>query len=125
MTVSPEIEAQIQRAHFVDHWPVGTIATQLGVHHDVVRRVLGIEARNAEAKRRAKTSPKPQVTDPFLPFINDTLTRHPTLAATRLYDMLKERGYEGSPRRLREVIRKVRPPKPKETFAHLDFIAGE
>lgn len=39
--------------------------------------------------------------------------------------MLKERGYEGSPRRLREVIRKVRPPKPKETFAHLDFIAGE
>ena len=80
-----------------------------------------LEARNAEAKKRAKTSPKPQVTDPFLPFINDTLTRHPTLASTRLYDMLKERGYEGSPRRLREVIRKLRPPKPKETFAHLDF----
>ncbi len=125
MTVSPEIVAQIQRAHFVDHWPVGTIATQFGVHHDVVRRVLGIDVRNAEAKKRAKASPKPQVTDAFLPFIQDTLTRYPTLASTRLYDMLKERGYEGSPRRLREVIRKVRPPKPKETFAHLDFIAGE
>jgi hypothetical protein len=61
MTVSPEIEAQIQRAHFVDHWPVGTIATQLGVHHDVVRRVLGIEARNTEAKRRAKCGSRPIV----------------------------------------------------------------
>jgi hypothetical protein len=37
MTISKEIEAKILRYHFVDQWRVGTIATQLGIHHSVVR----------------------------------------------------------------------------------------
>jgi transposase len=123
MTVSPEIEAKIKRAHFVDHWPIGTIATQLGVHRDVVRRVLGIDARNAAA--RARPPSRPSDVDPFIAFIRATLAEHPTLVSTRLFDMIKDRGYTGSPRRLREVVRAHRPPKPRETFAHLDFIAGE
>ena len=39
------------------------------------RRVRGIDVRNAEAKRKAKASPTPQVTSDFLPFIQYTLTR--------------------------------------------------
>lgn len=123
MTVSPEIEAKIRRAHFVDHWPIGTIATQLGVHHDVVRRVLGVDRRNERARGRARS--RPSDVDPYLPFIRATLAEHPTLVSTRLFDMLKERGYGGSPRRLRDIVRSHRPPKPRETFAHLDLIAGE
>ena len=42
MTVAPEIEAEIRRLFFAEHWKVGTIAQQLDVHHDVVRRVLGL-----------------------------------------------------------------------------------
>ncbi len=42
MTVSPATEAEIARLFGVEHWRLGTIATQLGVHEDVVRRVLGI-----------------------------------------------------------------------------------
>lgn len=42
MTKPPEIDAEIRRLHFAEHWRVGTIATQLGVHADVVRRVLGL-----------------------------------------------------------------------------------
>jgi hypothetical protein len=41
MTVSRQVEAEIRRLHFAEHWPAGTVATQLGVHPDVVRRVLG------------------------------------------------------------------------------------
>ena len=40
MTISKEIEAKVLRYHFVDQWRVGTIATQLGIHHFVVDRVL-------------------------------------------------------------------------------------
>jgi transposase len=123
MTVSPEKEAEIRRAHFVDHWPIGTIANQFNVHHDVVRRVLGIDARNAAA--RGRKPKRPSDVDPFITFIRATLAEHPTLVSTRLFDMIKERGYTGSPRRLREIVREHRPPKPRETFAHLDFIAGE
>ena len=31
-------------------------------------------------------------------------SQYPTLRATRLYDMIRDRGYTGSVRRLREVI---------------------
>ena len=36
-----EIEAEIVRLHGAEHWPIGTIARHLGLHHSVVRRVLG------------------------------------------------------------------------------------
>jgi transposase len=121
VTISPELEAQIRRLHFAEHWPVGTIAAQLDVHHDVVRRVIGAELR-AEAAAQKK---RPRATDPYLAFIVEQLKQHSTLRSTRIFDMLKERGYLGSERRLREVIAEVRPPRPREVYAHLDLIAGE
>ena len=39
MTVSKESEIRV--LYFGEHLRVGTIATQLGVHHEVVERVLG------------------------------------------------------------------------------------
>ena len=42
MTVDAEVEADIARLFHAEHWKVGTIAAQLDVHEDVVRRVLGL-----------------------------------------------------------------------------------
>jgi len=50
MVVSAELHAQILRYHHVEKWRRGTIARQLGVHHDVVARVLaqdGLPAHGA------------------------------------------------------------------------------
>ncbi len=40
MVVSAELHAQILRYYHVEKWRRGTIARQLGVHRDVVARVL-------------------------------------------------------------------------------------
>ena len=40
MTIAPDLVAQILRLHAAEKWRVGTIARQLHVHRDVVRRVL-------------------------------------------------------------------------------------
>ena len=40
MVTPPDIEAQILRFYHAEKWTIGTIATQLHVHHSVVRRVL-------------------------------------------------------------------------------------
>lgn len=40
MTIAQELEAHILRYHHVEHWRIGTIATQLGVHRTTVQRVL-------------------------------------------------------------------------------------
>ena len=49
MAINEELKAQILRLHFVEHWRVGTIAEQLGIHHSTVERVLGEGRRRARA----------------------------------------------------------------------------
>ena len=53
MTVAAEVEAEIARLHHAEHWKVGTIAAQLGVHEDVVRRVLGLLRPRADGQSGA------------------------------------------------------------------------
>jgi hypothetical protein len=38
----PEQELQIRRLYFAEHWAIGTIARQIGVHDEVDRRVAGL-----------------------------------------------------------------------------------
>ena len=40
MTIAPDLVARILRLHAAEKWRVGTIARQLHVHRDTVRRVL-------------------------------------------------------------------------------------
>jgi transposase len=119
MSAPAQVEADIRRLHFGEHWPVGTIATQLSVHPDVVRRVLGMLAPRRAAPAR------PRLTDRFAEFIDETLKRYPRLRATRLYDMLVPRGYGGSVRTLREYVADVRPAPTREAFLHVEPLIGE
>jgi hypothetical protein len=63
MKTTPETEAKIVRLHYAEHWPVGTIATQIQAHPDVVRRVLGL----GEPRARARTETDPAANHPVLP----------------------------------------------------------
>jgi transposase len=119
MKTTPEIEAEVVRLHYAEHWPVGTIATQLEVHPDVVRRVLGL------GEPRAPSQMRPRIVDPYRTFIDDTLYRYPKLLATRLYDMVRERGYRGSVRTLREYIALVRPRPKREAYLVTETLPGE
>lgn len=63
MTTAPDLVAQILRLRDVEKWRVGTIARQLRVHRDVVRRVI--------AGNRAPAHPSPlrhSRIDPYRPF---------------------------------------------------------
>ena len=89
MAINDELEAQILRYHFVEHWRVGTIASQLGVHHYTVERVLSEAGVERDGQRRRRASKL----DPYMALIAETLERFPTLTAARLFDMVKARGY--------------------------------
>jgi hypothetical protein len=91
MVISREREAEILRYYHVEKWRVGTIAREIGVHHNVVKRVLAQGGLHRFGKPRAS-----QI-DPFLPFIHQTLEKFPALTASRLYAMVRERGYRGGP----------------------------
>jgi transposase len=120
MTIDKEIEAKILRYHFVEQWRVGTIATQLGIHHSVVDRVIS-QAGLPKVERSSRSS----MIDPYLPFIIQTLGQFPTLTAARLYEMAKQRGYPGGPSLFRQRISQLRPAKQPEAYLRLKTLPGE
>lgn len=120
MTVSQEVATEIRRLYFAEHWKRGTIAAQLGVHPDVVVRVLGSFGPKPGTPR-----PSARVLEPYQSFVDETLTRYPRLVATRLCDMMRARGYTGSLRTLRRYVRSARPKPKSEAFVRLQTHAGE
>jgi len=120
MSVSNDLEAKIVRYYLAEKWRIGTIARQLHVHHDTVRRVL--RQAGVPAPQHAR---RPSKVDPYLPFIHETLERFPTLTAARLYAMVRERGYHGSPSHFRCIVALHRPRKPAEAYLRLTTLPGE
>lgn len=120
MALTPEIEAQILRYYHAEHWRIGTIATQLQVHRDSVSRVLtqaGLPALGGICR--------PSAIDPYLPFILETLEQFPRLRASRLYDMVRARGYPGRPDHFRHLIARHRPRPKAEAYLRLRTLPGE
>ena len=120
MTIPVELAARIERLYTVEHWRVGTIARQLHVHRDTVRRVL----------REHQVVPpgvplRPSLIDPYRVFIGETLAKYPTLAASRLHDMVCERGYGGQASHFRHLVSTMRPRPPAEAYLRLRTLPGE
>ena len=102
--ISPETRAQIRRYFYAEHWKIGTIARELGVHPDAVRNAI-------EAERfRSSAAAARSIVDPYAEFIRQTLDQHPRLRATRIYQMIRDRGYTGSVVQLRRAVARLRPP---------------
>jgi len=120
VTISAELEAQILRYYHVEKWRPGTIARQLGVHHGTVARVLAQAGLPRLGRRQ-----RPSQIDPYLPFILETLEKFPTLTASRLYAMVRERGYPGGPNHFRHVIAWHRPRPKAEAYLRLRTLPAE
>jgi transposase len=121
MTHSPQREAEILRLYHAEKWRIGTIATQLGIHHSVIRRIL-----TADGVPIAPSMPRPSSVDPYVPFIQETLGKYPRLRASRLHEMLMGRGYSGSADHLRRLVRtRFRPHPAAEAYLRVRTLPGE
>lgn len=118
--ISEELRAKIRRLFFAEHWKIGTIAAQLGLHRDTVALAVDT-SRFATTRFRAKA----MLLDPYREFIRITLEQYPRLRATRLLQMIQDRGYQGSVYPLRRYVRCVRPVAPCEAFFRLSRLPGE
>jgi transposase len=118
--ITPEQHAEIRRLYYGEHWKVGTIAAALGVHHDTVRAAI---AHDTQTVRRGTC--RATILDPYLPFIRDTLAHYPRLRATRLFEMVRARGYTGSVVQLRRVVHTLRPAATPTVYRRLTTLMGE
>jgi transposase len=117
--ISLEVRSKIRRLFFGEHWKVGTIVSELGVHADAVKHAIEVDRF-----RLAPRPPGPSHIDPYKAFVLETLEKYPRLRATRLYEMIRSRGYDGSVTQVRRFVKKVRPRK-REAFFRLETLAGE
>jgi transposase len=117
--IPPELHAQIRRLFYAEHWRLHTIAAQLGVHHDTVRRAI-----ESERFIRPGAQIRPSALDPYKAFLRATLEQYPRLRATRLWAMVRDRGYPGSVIQVQRYVRTVRPAR-TEAFLRLDTLPGE
>jgi transposase len=116
--ITAEQLANIRRLFHAEHWKIGTIATQLGLHPETVKAGLQVE------RFRHGPGPRQRLTDPYIDFIRQTLEQYPRLRATRIFEMIKSRGYSGSVIQLRRVVAGLRP-RSREAFLRLNTLAGE
>jgi transposase len=61
----------------------------------------------------------------YLPLIRATLEKFPTLTASRLFAMVRKRGYPGRPDHFRHLIALHRPRRPAEAYLRLRSLPGE
>jgi len=119
MTLSADVAAEVSRLFHVEKWKTGTIARHVRVHHRQVRRIVGITKPSV---------PRPgwdKLLTPFHPFILETLQRYPELCATRITDMLRERGSVGSERSVRRYVKPLRPLPSAQPFLEIETLPGE
>jgi transposase len=121
MTITQEQHARIRQLYFGEHWKVGTIVAELGLHPDAVTRALETPRFGNRVDAR-----RPSILDPYKPLVVTTLEKHPRLRSSRLHQMLQARGYNGGAATVRRYVREVRPGSGKrEAFLTLQTLPGE
>jgi transposase len=116
--IPEEQVAHIRHLFHAEHWKIGTIAAELHLHPDTVRAALDTDRFRSHPRLRDR------LTDPYLGFLRESLQQYPRLRATRLFEMLRPRGYTGSVSQLRRVVADLRPPR-HEAFLRLRTFPGE
>jgi transposase len=119
MSITVEQRARIRHLFFAEHWKAGTIAAELGLHHDTVRSALETHCFDSRRPNR------PSVLDPYKPVTTTALEAHPRLRATRLSERVRARGYTGSVVVVRRYVRTVRPAPQSEAYLRMSTLPGE
>ena len=98
-------------------WSIRSLSRRFHMGRNTLRRIW---RKNASARneghdilaQKRRQAPRQSKLDPFLPAIKDSLEEFPDITGERLYETLKDLGYEGGISIVRARLRKLRP-KPK------------
>ncbi|MBU1449328.1 IS21 family transposase [Patescibacteria group bacterium] len=101
-------------------WSIRSLSKHFGLGRNTVRRILRRRqaARDEGPGRSTGRGAKPESVrhsklDPFLPLMTRLLDKYPGITGVRLYEELREAGYEGGMTILQDRLKRLRP-KPKK-----------
>lgn len=118
--ISPETKAEIRRLFYAEHHTIHSIATALGVHRATVERAVDKESfvtRSAVVRGRG--------IDPYLPMVKDVFEQIPNVRATRLIQILRDRGFKGGVGQVRYALRDLRQTSSHAAYLRVTVFPGE
>ena len=120
-----ELEQQLVLLH-AEGQSARMLARRFGVSRNTVR---GILARHGKERREGQTVLKPKLRrasklDSFAPQIADVLAKYPKISAQRVFEKLKDAGYDGGITMVRERLARVRP-REKEPVVRFETEPGQ
>ena len=118
--ITPETRAEICRLVRGEHFSITKTAKILGIHHSTVRNAIENDGRI-----RTITRAKKSALDPFAGFIQQKLEEYPTVKASTIWRMLKDRGYVGSQQTVRERVAHIRGSRPKKAYLPITVFPGD
>lgn len=116
------------REYLQDGWSKSELARKLGIS----RRTIYYWVRTAQLDREldeetVRYTARPAVQrkiDPFKGIIQSRLEEFPKLSSVRLFDEIREAGYQGSYTQLTEYVRRVRPRPEPEPVVRFETLPG-
>lgn len=106
------------------------IARALGVSRNTVRALLdahqaGRETEHIAVERRPSRAPRAQKLDPYKPRIAELIARFPDITAQRVFETLRDEGFDGGYTGIKKYVRSVRPPKkPAPSLTTPNYVSG-
>jgi transposase len=120
--LDPALQAEILRLFFSEKLSLRKIAKQLNVDRKTVRKIID---RRYVATGPQERERRPSLLVPYHPRIKKLLEDAPGRSCVNILQRLREEEYLGGITILRDYVRALRPPPPKEAFFKLDFAPGE
>lgn len=107
------------------------IARSTGISRNTVRRLLaaheaGREAETIAIEPRPARAPRAAKIDRVKPRVVELMNRFPDITAQRVYEILRDEGFDGGYTGVKKYVRRVRPrPKPAPSMTTPDYGVGE
>jgi len=107
------------------------ISTTVGVSRNTVKRIVREHKRRRHEPHCAlepgtARAPRPSKLDPFLPRVKVLLEKYEDITAQRMFETLREEGFDGGYTAVKKAIRRLRPKaKPKPSLATPVYEPGE
>lgn len=107
------------------------IARSLGVSRNTVRGLLAAHAAGRETEtiaieRRPTRAPRAAKIDPWKPRVTELMNRFPDITAQRVFEILRDEGFDGGYTGVKKHMRRERPPpKPVPSKKTPDYEPGE
>ena len=120
MTIPRDTELEILRLTEAEKLLPGTAASLVGVHHSVVERV-----QEQAVIGRPERAPRVSKLALYHGFLCEKVKEYPTICASRLATMARERGFDGSDRIVQRYVREVRPAKSPRAYLVCERLPGE